>query len=105
MIESRSTASEGSEDALESKGTEPSGEHLKPSIVDWTDDDETPPSLSDAAFMENSDGVEEVTSPPLTRGRRHAAETTSLGEAARKKGKGATTSRPAPKRVATGPPA
>ncbi|KAE8805992.1 hypothetical protein D1007_17904 [Hordeum vulgare] len=66
MIESRSAASEGSEDALESEGTEPSGEHLRPSIVDWTDDDETPPSLSDAAFAEDSDGVEEVTSPPLT---------------------------------------
>ncbi|KAE8802554.1 hypothetical protein D1007_21743 [Hordeum vulgare] len=97
MIKSRSAASEGSEDALESEGTEPSGEHLKPFIVDWTDDDETPPSLCDAAFEEDSNAVEEVTSPPLTRGRRHAAETAGLGEAARRKGKGATASRPAPK--------
>ncbi|KAE8775638.1 hypothetical protein D1007_51808 [Hordeum vulgare] len=67
MIESRSAASEGLEDALESEGTEPSGEHLKPSFVDWTDDDETPPSLSNAAFEEYFDGVEEITSPPLTR--------------------------------------
>ncbi|KAI4997467.1 hypothetical protein ZWY2020_052809 [Hordeum vulgare] len=99
MIEPRSTASEGSENALESEGTEPSGDHLKPSIVDWTDDDETPPSLSNAAFEEDSDGVEEVTSPPLTRVRRHKAEATW------RKGKGATASRPAPKRAATGPPA
>ncbi|KAI4994227.1 hypothetical protein ZWY2020_029275 [Hordeum vulgare] len=70
MIESRSASSGGSENALESEGTEPSGEHLWTSIVDWTDDDETPSSLSDTAFEEDSDRVEEVTSPPLTRGQR-----------------------------------
>ncbi|KAE8777801.1 hypothetical protein D1007_49387 [Hordeum vulgare] len=43
MIEPRCAASEGSEHALELEGTEPSGEHLKPSIVDWTDDDELHP--------------------------------------------------------------
>ncbi|KAE8798916.1 hypothetical protein D1007_25759 [Hordeum vulgare] len=41
MIETRDAVSE---EALESKGSEPSGEHLRPPIVDWTDDDETPPS-------------------------------------------------------------
>ncbi|KAE8770937.1 hypothetical protein D1007_57246 [Hordeum vulgare] len=105
MSESSSATSEGSEDALESEGTEPSGEHLKPSIVYWTDDDETPPSLPDVALEQDSNGVEEVTSPPLTRARRHAAEMAGLGEASRRKGKGATASRPAPKRVMTGPPA
>lgn len=88
MIESRSDSSEGSENALELEGTEPSGEHLRPSIVDWTDDDESPSSLCDAAFEEDSDGVEEVTSPPLTRGWRHRAEAAGPDEAARKKGKG-----------------
>ncbi|KAE8819049.1 hypothetical protein D1007_03030 [Hordeum vulgare] len=96
MIEPHSAASKDSEDALESEGSEPPGEHLKPSIADWTDDDETPPSLSDAAFNEDSNEVEEVTIPPVTRGRRHATETVDLGEAAKKKGKGATASRPAP---------
>ncbi|KAI4987529.1 hypothetical protein ZWY2020_020329 [Hordeum vulgare] len=96
MIESRSSASKGLEDALESDGTVPSGEHLKPSIVDWTDNDETTSSLSDAVFEEDYDGVEEVTSPPLTCGRRHKAEAAGLGEAAQRKGK-ATTSTPAPK--------
>ncbi|KAE8776080.1 hypothetical protein D1007_51337 [Hordeum vulgare] len=105
MIESRSASSEGSENTLESEGTKPSGEHLRPSIVDWTDDDKTPSSLSDATFEEDSDGVEEVTSPPLTRGRRHRAKATGPDEAARKKGKGATASRLAPKGPTTGPPA
>ncbi|KAE8783821.1 hypothetical protein D1007_42651 [Hordeum vulgare] len=104
-IEPRSASSEGSENAQESEGTEPSREHLRPSIVDWMDDDETPSSLSDAAFEEDSDGVEEVTSPSLTRGWRHRAEATGADEAARKQDKGATASRPAPQRPATGPPA
>ncbi|KAE8786681.1 hypothetical protein D1007_39504 [Hordeum vulgare] len=105
MIEARFAAFEDSGDVLESEGVEPSGEHLKPSIVDWTDDDETPSSLSNAAFEENSDRVEEVTNPPLTHRRCHKAEAASLGEAARRKGKGAKASWPAPKRAATGPPA
>ncbi|KAE8781181.1 hypothetical protein D1007_45579 [Hordeum vulgare] len=97
MIESRSDSSEGSENALESEGTDPSGEYPRPSVADWMDDDGTSSFLSDAAFEEDSDGVEEVNSPPLTRGRRQRAE------AARKKGKGATASRPAPKRPTMGP--
>ncbi|KAE8794601.1 hypothetical protein D1007_30640 [Hordeum vulgare] len=86
-------------------GSEPSGEHLRPPIVDWTDDDETPPSSYDVAFGEGAEDVEEVTSPPMTRGRRHAGETAAPGEAARNKGKGATYSKPSSKRTAPGPPA
>ena len=73
--------------------------------VDWTDDDETPPSSYDAAFGEDAEEVEEVTSPPMTRGRRHAVETAAPGEVAKNKGKGATTSKPASKWAAPGPPA
>ncbi|KAE8789969.1 hypothetical protein D1007_35790 [Hordeum vulgare] len=105
MIESRSDSSAGSENPLESEGTEPSGEYPRPSIVDWTDDDETPSFFSSAAFEEDSDGVEEVSSPPLTRGQRQRAGATAVDEAAGRKGKGATASRPAPKRPALGPPA
>ena len=94
-----------SEEALESEGSEPSGEHLRPPLVDWTDDDETPPSSYDAAFGEDAEEVEEVTSPPMTRGRCHASETAAPGEATKNKGKGATTSKPASKRAAPGPPA
>ncbi|KAI4981931.1 hypothetical protein ZWY2020_022423 [Hordeum vulgare] len=85
MIESRSASFAGSEDALESDGTEPSGEHLRPSNVDWTDDDDTPSFLSDAAFAEDSDGVDEVTSLPVTCGRRHKAEAAGPDEATWKK--------------------
>ena len=102
MIEPRDDVSE---EALESEGSEPSGEHLRPPIVDWTDDDETPPSSYDAAFGEGAEEVEEVTSRPMTRGRHHAGETAAPGEAAKNKGKGATASKPASKRVAPGPPA
>ncbi|KAE8792595.1 hypothetical protein D1007_32898 [Hordeum vulgare] len=105
VIESRSDSSAGSENALESEGTEPSGEYPRPSVGDWTDDDETSLFLFDAAFGEDSDGVEEVTSPPLTRGRRQRVGAAGTDEAAGKKGKGATASRPAPKRPAPGPPA
>ncbi|KAE8800360.1 hypothetical protein D1007_24134 [Hordeum vulgare] len=106
VIESRSDSSAGSENALESEGTKPSGEYPRPSVADWTNDDETPSFLSDAPFEEYSDGVEEVTSPPLTRGQRQRVGATVADEAAGKKGgKGATTSRPAPKRPAPGPPA
>ncbi|KAI5021698.1 hypothetical protein ZWY2020_058428 [Hordeum vulgare] len=105
MNESHLASSEGTENALESEGTEPSGEHLRPSIVDWTDDDETPSSLCDAAFEKDSNGVEKVTSPPLMHRGRQGDEAAGPDEAARKKGKGATASRPAPKRPAMGPPA
>ncbi|KAI4980393.1 hypothetical protein ZWY2020_020878 [Hordeum vulgare] len=105
MIEYRFASSEGSENVLELKRMKPSGEHLWPSIVDWTNDDETPSSLSDAAFEEYFDGVEEVTSPPLMRGRRRMSEAVGPDEAARKKGKVATASRPSPKRPTMGPPA
>ena len=105
MIEFRSDSSAGSENALELEGTEPSGEYPRPSVADWTDDDETPSFFSGAAFEEDSDGVEEVTSPPLTRGRRQKGGATAADEAAGRKGKGATASRPALKRPAPGPPA
>ncbi|KAE8781762.1 hypothetical protein D1007_44962 [Hordeum vulgare] len=81
VMESRSASSAGSEDPLESEATEPS------------------------AFEEGSDEVEEVTSPPLTRGRCQRGRATAADEAAGKKGKGATASRPASKRPAPGPPA
>lgn len=67
MIEPRDTASE---EALWSEGSEPSGEHLRPPLVDWMDEDEMPPSSYDAAFGEDAEEVEEVTRPPMTRGRR-----------------------------------
>ncbi|KAE8808723.1 hypothetical protein D1007_14806 [Hordeum vulgare] len=105
VIESRSDSSAGSENALESEGTELSGEYPRPSVADWMDDDETSSFLSDAAFEEDSDGVEEVTSPPLTRGRRQRVGATVADEVDGKKGKGATASRPAPKRPTPGPPA
>ncbi|KAE8800316.1 hypothetical protein D1007_24166 [Hordeum vulgare] len=105
MIESRSDSSAGSENPLESEGTESSGEYARPSVADWTDDDEIPTFISGAGFEEDSDGVEEVTSPPLTRDRRLRGGATAADEAAGRKGKGATASRPAPKRRAPGPPA
>ncbi|KAE8816337.1 hypothetical protein D1007_06190 [Hordeum vulgare] len=104
-MEPRSDSSAGSEDPLESEGTEPSSEYTRPAVVDWTDDDEVASFCSSAAFEEDSDEVEEVTSPPLTRGRRQGGGATAADEAAGKKGKGATTSRPASKRPAPGPPA
>lgn len=96
MIEPRDAVSE---EALEPEGSKPSGEHVRPPLVYWMDDDETPLSSYDAAFGEDAKEVEEVTSPPMTRGRRHA------GEASKYKVKGATTSKPASKHVAPGPPA
>ncbi|KAI4977874.1 hypothetical protein ZWY2020_014428 [Hordeum vulgare] len=105
VIESRSDSSTSSENALEWEGTKPSGEYLRPSVADWTDDNETQSFFFGAAFEEDSDGVEEVTSPPLTRGRRQRAGAATADEAAGRKGKGATASRPAPKRSAPGPPA
>ncbi|KAE8772807.1 hypothetical protein D1007_55135 [Hordeum vulgare] len=56
-------------------------------------------------FKEDSDVVEEVTSPTLTRGRRQRAGATVADEAAGKKGKGATASKKPPKCPAPGPPA
>ncbi|KAE8812705.1 hypothetical protein D1007_10192 [Hordeum vulgare] len=79
--EPRSDSSADSEDPLESEVTEPS------------------------AFGEDSDEVEEVTSPLLTRGQRQGGGATAADEAAGKKGMGATASRPASKRPAPGPPA
>ncbi|KAI4975334.1 hypothetical protein ZWY2020_048941 [Hordeum vulgare] len=105
VIESRSDSSAGSDNPLESEGTESSGEYARPSVADWTDDDEIASFCSGAAFEEDSDGVEEVTSPPLMLGTRQRGGATAADEAAGKKGKGATASRPAPKRPAPGSPA
>ncbi|KAE8815245.1 hypothetical protein D1007_07375 [Hordeum vulgare] len=105
VIESRSDSSAGSEDSLESEGTEPYGEYARPTVADWTDDDEIASFCSGAAFEEDSDEVEEVTSPPLMRGRRQMGGATAADEAAGNKGKGATASRPACKRPVPGPPA
>ncbi|KAI5000144.1 hypothetical protein ZWY2020_004733 [Hordeum vulgare] len=105
MIESRLDSSAGSENPLESEGTEPSHEYARPSVADWTDDDEIASFYSGATFKEDSDGVEEVTSPPLMRGRRQRGGATAADEAAGKKGKGATDSRLASKRPTPGPPA
>ncbi|KAE8812376.1 hypothetical protein D1007_10741 [Hordeum vulgare] len=104
-MEPRSDSSAGSGDPLESEGTEPSGEYPRHAVADWTDDDEEASFCSDAAFEEDSNEVEEVTSPLLTRGRCQGAGATAADEAAGNKGKGATTSRPASKRPAPGPPA
>ncbi|KAE8814376.1 hypothetical protein D1007_08445 [Hordeum vulgare] len=104
-MEPRSDSSAGSEDPLESEGTESSGEYPRHAIADWTDDDEEASFCSDVAFEEDSDEVEEVISPLLTRGRRQGGGATAADEAAGKKGKGATASRPASKRPALGPPA
>ncbi|KAI5005382.1 hypothetical protein ZWY2020_032625 [Hordeum vulgare] len=105
VIESHSDSSAGSENPLELEGIEPSGEYARPSVADWTDDDEIASFCSGAAFEADSDGVEEVTSPPLTCGRRQRGGPTAPDEATGKKGKGATASRPAPKWPALGPPA
>ncbi|KAE8789209.1 hypothetical protein D1007_36698 [Hordeum vulgare] len=72
-MEPRSDSSAGSEDPLESKGTEPSGEYTRPVVADWMDNDEVASFCSGAAFEEDSDEVEEVTSPSLTCGRRQGA--------------------------------
>ena len=104
-MEPRSDSSAGSEDPLESEGTEPSGEYMRQAVADWTDDDEVASFCSGAAFEEDSDEVEEVTSPPLTCGRRQGDGATAADEAAGKKGKGATASRPISKRPTPGPPA
>ncbi|KAE8769959.1 hypothetical protein D1007_58354 [Hordeum vulgare] len=104
-MEPRLDSSTGSEDPLESEGTEPSGEYPRHAVADWTDDDEEASFCSDAAFEEDSDEVEEVTSPLLTRGRCQGGRATAADEAVGKKGKGATASRPASKRPAPGPPA
>ncbi|KAE8816244.1 hypothetical protein D1007_06372 [Hordeum vulgare] len=105
MMESRSDSSAGSENLLESEGTEPSGDYARPAVADWMDDDEIASFCSGAAFKEDSNEVEEVTSPPLTRGRCQRGGATAADEAARKKGKGARGSRSASKRPASGPPA
>ncbi|KAE8775487.1 hypothetical protein D1007_51995 [Hordeum vulgare] len=87
-MEPRSESSAGSEDPLESEGTEPSGEYTRPAVADWMDDDEVASFCSGAAFEEDSDEVKEVTSPPLTRGRCQGGGATAADEAAGKKGKG-----------------
>ncbi|KAE8811078.1 hypothetical protein D1007_12232 [Hordeum vulgare] len=104
VMEPRSDSSAGSEDPMESEGTEPSDEYTRPPIAYWTDDDEVASFCSGAAFEEDSDEVEEVTNPTLTHGRRQGGGATAPDEAAGKKGKGATVSRPASKRPAPGPP-
>ncbi|KAE8817573.1 hypothetical protein D1007_04672 [Hordeum vulgare] len=104
-MEPCSDSSAGSEDPLESEGTEPSGEYPRHAIADWTDDDEEASFCSDAPFEEDSNEVEQVTNSLLTRGRRQGGGATAADEAAGKKGKGATASRPASKRPAPGPPA
>ncbi|KAE8815272.1 hypothetical protein D1007_07406 [Hordeum vulgare] len=78
--------------SLESEGTEPSGEYARPAVVDWTNDDEIASFCSGAAFEQDSDEVEDVTSPPLTRGWRQRGGATAVDEATGKKGKGATAS-------------
>ncbi|KAI4990591.1 hypothetical protein ZWY2020_038954 [Hordeum vulgare] len=97
-MEPRSDSSAGSEDPLESEGTEPSGKYPRHTIADWTDDDEEASFCSDADFEEDSDELEEVTNPLLTPGRRQGGGATAADEAAGKKGKGGTASRPASKR-------
>ena len=104
-MEPRSDSSAGTGDPLESEGTEPSGEYPRHALADWTDDDEEASFCSDAAFEGDSDEVEEVTGPLPSRGRRQGGGATAADEAAGKKGKGATASRPASKRLAPGPPA
>ncbi|KAE8782580.1 hypothetical protein D1007_44049 [Hordeum vulgare] len=56
MIASHLDSSAGLENPLELEGTEPSGEYARPSITDWTDDDEIPSFISGVAFEEDSDG-------------------------------------------------
>ncbi|KAE8779183.1 hypothetical protein D1007_47820 [Hordeum vulgare] len=87
VVEPQVSASTDVEDAAESEGTESPGEHLKSTLLDWTDDDETPPPLHDVAFGEDQEDLEEVCSPPLTRARRNASETAAQGEEAQQKGK------------------
>ncbi|KAE8821637.1 hypothetical protein D1007_00420 [Hordeum vulgare] len=103
VMEPRSDSSASTGDPLESEGTEPSGEYPWHALADWTDDDEEASFCSDAAFEGDSDEVEEVTGPLPSRGRRQGGGGTVADEAAGKKGKGATTSRPTSKRPVSGP--
>ncbi|KAI4972027.1 hypothetical protein ZWY2020_002952 [Hordeum vulgare] len=105
VMESHPDSSAGSEDPLESEGTEPSGEYARPAVVDWTNDDGIASFCSGAAFEEDSYEVAEVTSPTLMPARHQRGGATAVDEAAGKKGKGATASRPASKRPAPVPPA
>ncbi|KAE8788725.1 hypothetical protein D1007_37298 [Hordeum vulgare] len=104
-MEPRSDSSAGMGDPLESEGSKPSGEYPQYALADWTDDDEEASFCSDAAFVGDSDEVEEVTGQLPSCGRRQGGGATAADEAAGKKGKGATASRPASKRPAPGPPA
>ncbi|KAE8814580.1 hypothetical protein D1007_08099 [Hordeum vulgare] len=101
-MEPRLDSSASTGDPLESEGTEPSREYPRHALEDWSDDDEEASFCSDAAFEEDSDEVE-VTGPLPSRGRRQGGYATPVDEAAWKKGKGATASRPASKRSASGP--
>ncbi|KAI5011228.1 hypothetical protein ZWY2020_013365 [Hordeum vulgare] len=104
-MEPRSDSSAGTGDPLESEGTEPSGEYPRHALADWTNDNEEASFYSDAAFEGDSDEVEEVTGPLPLRGRRQGDGATAADEADGRKGKGATSPRPASKRPALGPPA
>ncbi|KAE8819691.1 hypothetical protein D1007_02351 [Hordeum vulgare] len=81
-MEPRSNSSAGSEDPLESEGTELYGEYPRHAVEDYTYDDEEASFCSDAAFEEDSDEVKEVTSSLLTRGRRQGGGATAADEAA-----------------------
>ncbi|KAE8808812.1 hypothetical protein D1007_14557 [Hordeum vulgare] len=83
VMEPRVSASVDMEEARESEGSKPPGEHLKPSLLEQMDDDETPPPLHGAAFGEDQEDLEEVSSPPLTRARQNAGEMVAHGEADR----------------------
>ncbi|KAE8801847.1 hypothetical protein D1007_22473 [Hordeum vulgare] len=101
----RSDSSADTGDPQELEGTKPSGEYSRHALADWTDDDEEASFCSDAAFEGDSDEVEQVTGPLQLRGRRQSGGATAADEAGERKGKGATTSRPASKRPAPGPQA
>ncbi|KAE8788624.1 hypothetical protein D1007_37188 [Hordeum vulgare] len=65
VVEPQISTTEDVEGAAESDGTEPPGEHLKSALIDWIDDDETPPPFHGAADEEDLEDLEEVSSPPL----------------------------------------
>ncbi|KAE8776051.1 hypothetical protein D1007_51386 [Hordeum vulgare] len=102
-MEPRSDSSAGTRDPMESERTEPCGDYPRHALADQTEDDEEASFCSDAAFEGDSDEVEEVTGPLPSRGRRQGGGATAADEATGKKGKGATSSRPASKRPAPGP--
>ncbi|KAE8774518.1 hypothetical protein D1007_53075 [Hordeum vulgare] len=86
-VELQPSASEDTEEVLESEGTETAGEFFASGLLDWTDDDKASPPLHHVANMEVLEELEEVSSLPLTWQHRAAHVSVEDGEGAWRKGK------------------